>query len=803
MKICKYIALCIFVVLMSFLNTSAAAEIDSMDLLFGPVTVLRETGQPNEVTYEFARPSEFSGPFRLIITNGDDEGHFRVSSALILLNGNPVLSPSDLNQRVGEISREVGLSENNTLTIRLQSAPGAFLKISIAGKRLINPLDQFLEETDLKLVGVSANNFNNLSAPLQFSLSGTEFLQDLSEVKLTINGNPVSDTKLAVEPNLITATSVLVEGKNNISLSAVDVIGRPLYFSATLWAGSRTLTVDIVNQYGVKILDPVQICARLSDDQSVCAQISTSSGTAVFQNLPGRTILIQATSTENRLGYIGVIGSQGYARVPITGFNAPSPIENNDFGLGTQGWNIGTAPVTIVPHNEGIPGQSTMALTKDAGDEMPPSGRRDQEPPMPVAEPQSPNLETEATTNALADNDLVLRTSGEGERSISRTFYTALGTTAVRIRYRFITSEVPYGYFGSKYNDYFRVSLRSQLAGKSAGESNSMNGLGLAAFDYASGATKWRNVTLQVNPKGDVIQADVGVANVGDGLYDSSVVVDFIEEVKDQVRPSITWNSTQGGIDLSYQVVNGSLSQDTEIRVCWANGTGCQNIIGQPFFTYNVPAGTAEGQHGPIHISGNSLNGDPAGTTHLIAASSETSLGSLADVRVNFGANANAAAVWATTLDIIKDGLRASGQPAATITSTTRSPADQARAMFQNLVNQAHSISDNVANQHALYGPAGDAVIDVFEQQIAGLNYQQVIERQGTIRAAMEREIITQGPGNISRHCADPAQRNVVDVGSGVFNANNVRLFIDAVRGRVNRFLDERNSNGCFHIEII
>lgn len=91
-------------------------------------------------------------------------------------------------------------------------------------------------------------------------------------------------------------------------------------------------------------------------------------------------------------------------------------------------------------------------------------------------------------------------------------------------------SEVPGGYFGSEFNDYFSVYIRSG-AGGLVSESNSMNGLGLGAFD-GSGSTAWREVELPVGVQGDVIQVDVVVANVGDCLFNSQVLVDKIEENK-------------------------------------------------------------------------------------------------------------------------------------------------------------------------------------------------------------------------------------------------------------------------------
>ena len=155
----------------------------------------------------------------------------------------------------------------------------------------------------------------------------------------------------------------------------------------------------------------------------------------------------------------------------------------------------------------------------------------------------------------------------------------------------------------------------------------------------------------------------------------------------DQVQPSIAWDNIQGGINLTYNIINGKLKKSTPINVYWANGTTYDTRIGDSIFCYNVPSNTPEGKCKPIHFNGTDLANNPTGATHLIATTSESCVGALTDVQVNYGVNADAATVWSTTIDIIKDGLRASGQPLAMITSTSRTPADQARIMFQNLVN--------------------------------------------------------------------------------------------------------------------
>jgi len=219
----------------------------------------------------------------------------------------------------------------------------------------------------------------------------------------------------------------------------------------------------------------------------------------------------------------------------LKGFASPSSIDNNDFSLGTAGWEVGGAPVTIVPHVEGSP--FGIAAQADAAPSSSKVAPKD-EPSRSEREPRKTKdtaaaITSEAATVAAAppDFDLMLGTSGEGQQSISRTMAVEPGVKSVTIRYRFITSEVPGGYFGTQYNDLFNVSLRAQTAGGSVLDGNSMNGLGLAAFD-AGGATAWRQSELPVAPGGDTVQFDIGVANVADGALDSQVVIDAVKNKK-------------------------------------------------------------------------------------------------------------------------------------------------------------------------------------------------------------------------------------------------------------------------------
>ncbi len=167
-----------------------------------------------------------------------------------------------------------------------------------------------------------------------------------------------------------------------------------------------------------------------------------------------------------------------------------------------------------------------------------------------------------------------------------------------------------------------------------------------------------------------------------------------------------------------------------------------------------------------------------------LAAAAPISNGSVA---INFEANANQGAVLAYARGVISDLVAASGGNSCTITSTARTPADQARAMYQNL-----SVGTRIA-----YAAPGAAVTAVFDRShAAGRNAAQ-------IQQDMVDEIMRQGPGRVSKHCADFNTLCVVDISPG--SIQNQSRFIAAVDAdsRVSRFLHPGNSDDpAYHIEI-
>jgi hypothetical protein len=160
---------------------------------------------------------------------------------------------------------------------------------------------------------------------------------------------------------------------------------------------------------------------------------------------------------------------------------------------------------------------------------------------------------------------------------------------------------------------------------------------------------------------------------------------------------------------------------------------------------------------------------------------------------IKFGPKANQAVVSVHTLGVLTEILKNASLASCLITSTSRTPADQARIMFNNIVKEG------VVKQKALYKAPGKAIVDEYvKAKNAGKNSDQ-------IKAAMEAKIRALGPASISRHCADPAILNVVDIAPS--SLTNKLAFDKATKaavtkGIVSKFLTPADNDPAFHLEI-
>jgi hypothetical protein len=159
-------------------------------------------------------------------------------------------------------------------------------------------------------------------------------------------------------------------------------------------------------------------------------------------------------------------------------------------------------------------------------------------------------------------------------------------------------------------------------------------------------------------------------------------------------------------------------------------------------------------------------------------------------MRFSYGPNAKPLALWADT--VLEDILTKSDVEGAIVTSTTRTPEDQARIMYENL--EAHG----VASQRMLYKAAfGGLIIDVYEYQKA------MGQPADAVKHAMAQKIIELGPEHVSAHCTADPKKSVIDVGPKSIPDEKKPAFINQVTvapGLI-KFL-RPPVDPAFHIEI-
>ncbi len=162
-------------------------------------------------------------------------------------------------------------------------------------------------------------------------------------------------------------------------------------------------------------------------------------------------------------------------------------------------------------------------------------------------------------------------------------------------------------------------------------------------------------------------------------------------------------------------------------------------------------------------------------------------------VSINFVPSADASAVSEYSKGILRGVLEDAGLKSCVITSTVRSPARQAKAMFTNIE------LTSIDKQLALYSAAGDQVILEYKRlKPLGHGRQVILD-------AMESKILELGPGKVSRHCADPKSLNVIDIApSSISNAQNFLSALQRAKnaGKVSKFFSPANGDPAFHVEI-
>ncbi|MEW8525378.1 MAG: putative Ig domain-containing protein [Candidatus Thiodiazotropha endolucinida] len=121
--------LCIFIVAALFSLDVFAASLSLLE----NTTFIRDKGTPKVETIQF--DGQPGSQFQLTLYNGGvDNQYCRITSAVILLNDQPVFSPNDFKQKTHQLTQAVDILQINSLSVELRSKPGCAIEINVEGE---------------------------------------------------------------------------------------------------------------------------------------------------------------------------------------------------------------------------------------------------------------------------------------------------------------------------------------------------------------------------------------------------------------------------------------------------------------------------------------------------------------------------------------------------------------------------------------------------------------------------------------------------------------------------------------------
>lgn len=245
----------------------------------------------------------------------------------------------------------------------------------------------------IDLDGATEHGYNKKNTPFSIKITGSTF--DVNQTIAFANFKPVAG--ISVKPDSV-SFSGFVEDYVLLSLFALDQSGSPIIKSWELHFGSVDMPILILNPdntpaAGVHVEANATIYPGLSGSCTTDA-----SGKCLIQNLPGTTIGLVARKDDNSIAVNGLAPTTVQVTLKLLPFITPKPGASFNTDNGTAGWTGGTLNQSV---------------------------------------------------KIKRDTTLVVNTNGEYIlQSASNSFPASDGIKKAYIKYRFITSEVPGGFFG-------------------------------------------------------------------------------------------------------------------------------------------------------------------------------------------------------------------------------------------------------------------------------------------------------------------------------------------------------------------
>ncbi|MEO5822500.1 MAG: chitobiase/beta-hexosaminidase C-terminal domain-containing protein [Vicinamibacteraceae bacterium] len=387
-------------------------------------------------------------------------------------------------------------------TVKVQAFRPGWEPSTLAAATFVHPSPQIASPAIVQLTGgIGPTSLQQAGGAVQFSIGNGGI--DPSTVQIDVNGVTRPTGSVSASAGLVTANAALVDGRNDVILVGLDFNGLLIYQGSTLWAGNRSLQVQVRTPSGTAIGGAVISAELVAEPSVIMTAVTNASGIATLPRLPAAQavrLTIQSTSYFDKTTVVPA----GVASAIVA-----LDIDNNNFEtITTNGWIVQSTLPALQPHME------ARRPWVDCGS------------CIPRGAVQAAQLAEPSPANALAgpDWDLMVQTYNTlVPQTITRSFAAHAGTRAVTVRYRFASFEV---FYSNPVADAFQVRLRSS-SGQTLTDTQTV--FSLLPF-FTNGVTAWRTLTIPVSSDGETITLEASVTNNVDAALVSYVEVDKLEE---------------------------------------------------------------------------------------------------------------------------------------------------------------------------------------------------------------------------------------------------------------------------------
>jgi hypothetical protein len=281
-------------------------------LAFGPKTYTRSTGAPVTIVDDFTYPRPGDICLAKVYNAGLPATYERVSSAIILFNGQDVFTPDEFNQTVEYIEHPVTMAADNELSVEVRSKPDSGFTLIIECENFDNTPPEI---TALITPQANENGWHNRDATVSFTCTDadSDIVQCTSPVTVATDGANQTVTGTAEDSAGNTnSTSVSVNLDKTAPTVTVDKSPLTTYFDLnnTNWNDTDvTVSFECVDATSGVVSCPSTeiVTAEGATDNTVTvsdlAGNTTNVSFSVHIDKSAPTIIARATPGPNAAGW--------------------------------------------------------------------------------------------------------------------------------------------------------------------------------------------------------------------------------------------------------------------------------------------------------------------------------------------------------------------------------------------------------------------------------------------------------------------------------------------------------------------